>query len=270
MFAPAKSLTLYKDFNKDAKDMLTKSYSDAQKWKVECKYKGPKDTFFVNPTATSDGKFSADLEYVPSQCGAAVKVTFLPSTCNAKITASYQDRGHKVEGIVSKQGEYEVSHECRLQGRFSSHTKLVKNSVDVGFGLAVGPHCEVGCGAVYTVGMKTLNSWSMAGRFGCGCCTASLCVKDLKTAKTNVMMPLRMCPHPMRVGAEVECGHGKGWTGTFGVEAACVLVKGNTLKARVNKNKEWAVAYIAKLADNWTAAITLDKNLKPGVLLTHS
>ncbi|ORC79953.1 putative voltage-dependent anion-selective channel, partial [Trypanosoma theileri] len=122
MFAPAKSLTLYKDFNKDAKDMLTKSYSDAQKWKVECKYKGPKDTFFVNPTATSDGKFSADLEYVPSQCGAAVKVTFLPSTCNAKITASYQDRGHKVEGIVSKQGEYEVSHECRLQGRFSSHT----------------------------------------------------------------------------------------------------------------------------------------------------
>ncbi|KAF8291010.1 hypothetical protein TcBrA4_0115950 [Trypanosoma cruzi] len=77
-------------------------------------------------------------------------------------------------------------------------------------------------------------------------------------------------PHHVLVGAEVVCGRGQGWTGTLGFETACVLFKGNTLKARVNKNKEWAVVYIAKLVDNWTAAVTLDKNLKPGVLLTHS
>ncbi|ORC79952.1 putative voltage-dependent anion-selective channel, partial [Trypanosoma theileri] len=179
-------------------------------------------------------------------------------------------RGHKVEGIVSKQGEYEVSHECRLQGRFSSHTKLVKNSVDVGFGLAVAPHCEVGCGAVYQWDGKKDCNWTASCRYADAGRLVAVRTNKLQTYTTSLMSPVPTCPHPVRVGAEVECGHGKGWTGTFGVEAACVLVKGNTLKARVNKNKEWAVAYIAKLADNWTAAITLDKNLKPGVLLTHS
>ncbi|RNF05734.1 voltage-dependent anion-selective channel, partial [Trypanosoma conorhini] len=105
-FPTAASLTLYKDFHKDVNDMLTKSYSESEKWKVESKFKGPKDTLFVNPTATSDGKFSVDVEYAPSQCGAAVKATLQPYVRSAGLTVSYRYRGHKVEAVVRKCCDY--------------------------------------------------------------------------------------------------------------------------------------------------------------------
>ncbi|KEG09481.1 putative voltage-dependent anion-selective channel [Trypanosoma grayi] len=270
MIPAAKSLTFYKDYNKDVKDMLTKSYSNAQKWKVECKYKGPKDTIFVNPTATSDGKFSTDVEFVPSQCGAKLKLTFIPDCCDLKGTATYELKDHKIEAVVNKKGDYEVSHECKVQNRFSSHAKLVKNNAEVGLGLSVARYCQVGCGAAYQLDGKSGCDWTASCRYAEAGRVFAIRTDKLQSYTTSVMTPVPTCPHPVTVGAEVVCGRSKGWTGTLGVEAACVLFKKNSLKVRVNKDLEWAVAYIAKLADNWTAAVTLDKNLKPGVLLTHS
>ncbi|EKG07981.1 voltage-dependent anion-selective channel, putative [Trypanosoma cruzi] len=269
MLAAAKSLTLYKDFNKDVKDMLTKSYSDAQKWKLESKFKGPEDKLFVNPMATSDGKFSVDVEYAP-RCGAALKATLEPSTCNVNLTASYLCQGHKVEAVGKKNGEYELSHEFVMPSRMSSHAKLVNKTVEVGVATAVAPHCQVGCGALCTLDGKKDYDLTLGCRYAYAGYALAIRTNKLRSYTTSFVTPIPKCPHHVLVGAEVVCGRGQGWTGTLGFETACVLFKGNTLKARVNKNKEWAVVYIAKLVDNWTAAVTLDKNLKPGVLLTHS
>ncbi|RNF07368.1 putative voltage-dependent anion-selective channel [Trypanosoma rangeli] len=270
MFPVTKSLTLYKDFNKDAKDMLTKNYTESRKWKLESKFKGPKDRLFVNPSATSDGKFSVDVEYVAGQCDLGVKATLHPDINNAGLKVTYPYKGHKVEASVKKNGEYEVSHEFVLGGHMSSHARLVKNAVEMSLVAAVASQCQVGCGVTYQLDGKQGCEWTAAYRYAEAGRVVTVRTNKLRTYTASIVSPMPTVPHPVVVGAEVVCGHGQGWTGTLGLETACVLFKGNALKARVNKNKEWAVAYIAKLADNWTAAVTVDKNLKPGVLLTHS
>ncbi|AAQ15708.1 voltage-dependent anion-selective channel 1 [Trypanosoma equiperdum] len=270
MFAPAKSLVLYKDYHKDAKDLLTKNYSSAQKWKLESKFKGPKDKLILNPTVTSDGAFSTDLEYTISQCGAALKGTYATSTSNVTGTVTYHYKGHKIEGVVNKNGNYEVSHEGNFQGLLSLHEKLTKKTLEVGAGTAIGPYCSVGCGALYNLGAKGNCDWTASCRYArCGY-TAAVRTNKLNTYTTSITARVPKCPHRVVVGAEVVCGRGQPWTGVVGVEADCVLVKGNVLKARVNKKLEWAAVYIAKLIDNWTVAVTVDKSLKPGVLITHS
>lgn len=270
MFAPSKSLTLYKDFGKDVKDMLTKSYSEPQKWKVESKFKGPKDMLFVNPTATSDGKFSADVEFIPSYYDAALKVNVNPALDSAKLTATYKHADHTLEAVLNTKGDYELSHEALLHHHVSSHTKLVKDAVELGVGASVAPNCQVGCGARYLFGDKKDCEWSMSCRYAEGGRMIAVRTDRLQSYTTSFVAPLPSLQHRVFVGGEVVCGSGRECAWTAGAETDCLVFKGNRVKARVNHKKEWAVAYIARLADKWTAAVSFDKNMKPGVVFTHS
>nr|CCD13835.1 unnamed protein product [Trypanosoma congolense IL3000] len=270
MFVPTKTLVLYKDFHKDAKDLLTKNYSSSGKWKLESKFEGPKDRLIVNPTVTSDGVLTTDLEYSVSKCGAAFKASYLPTTSDITGTVTYQRRDHKVEGVASKGGKYEVSHEGNIHGLVSVHEKLTNNLLEVGLSTAVAPHCSVGCGAAYRLDGKSGCDWTAACRYARPGYTAAVRTNKLLTYTTSVTARVPECPHRVVLGAEVVCGRGQAWTGVLGVEVDCLVVKGNVLKARLNKELDWAFSYIAKLVDNWSVAVTVDKRLKPGFLITHS
>lgn len=271
---------LFKDYNKATSDFLTKNFQKANSWKIESKFKGPKDTFFVNPSASNDGKMDCSVEYAPSSCGAAVKVNVTPGGLdNLKTTASYNIDGHKIEAVLHKKGEkefdYEISHETTvLMGkRMSLNEKLTKNDVTLGLGVDVAPHCQVGCGAVYTLKGKQCN-WSVGCRYYQNGIEAAVHTRRLAQYISSFSMPFNMQMKSktitVNVAAETTCGHGEAFDATMGCECACPLFPSNIVKARVSRNMDWAIAYIAKLADNWTVSVSLDKQLKPGVLLSHS
>jgi hypothetical protein len=272
---------LFKDYNKATKDMLTKNYPAAGSWTVECKYKGPKETFFVNPQASSNGKISADIEYVAA-CNGGVKISITPEIAREiKATANYTLNGHKVEVVAQRKGDnfrYELSHETcvALSKRASINEKLTPEQVELGMGIDVAPNCQVGCGAVYNRKANDCN-WNFGCRWAEKGYEIAIRTNRLRTYQSSASVPWKFTfrgnPCTVRGAVEVECGHGRGEQGTgvtLGVEATCPVLPANTIKARVSRNKDWAVSYIAKMADNWTVSVSVDKNMKPGVLLTHS
>lgn len=256
-------MSLFKDFNKDAKDLLSKNYSDAGKWKVESKFKGPKDVLYVNPQATNGG-VSVDFEYASSAFPVKAKVNVTPAL-DAKVTATYDADGHKLEVVADKALEYEVSYEGKL-GKVSLNDKLTKKGVDAGVAYAVASKCQVGAGVTY--GFNGSLAWTAGARYSDAGRLVAIVTSQLKSYSTSLLLPLSCCDRKTTVAAQVDCGSGK-FAATVGAETACVLFPQNTLRVRVNNNLEWAVAYITKFSDNWKAAVTVDASLKPGVLITR-
>ncbi|KAK7199011.1 voltage-dependent anion-selective channel [Novymonas esmeraldas] len=271
---------LFKDYNKATKDLLTKSYPVADKWVIECKHKGAKDTFFINPQASSDGRISADVEYIAA-CNGGLKITVTPDVLRElKGTAHYTVSGHKVEVVLHRKKDtlrYEISHETcvALSKRASINEKVTPEQVELGMGIDVAPNCQVGCGAVYSIGGKDCN-WNVGCRYAEKGYEVAIRTNRLRSYHTSASAPWSFTLHGnkcvVRAAVEVECGPARGDKGvaaTAGLEATCPVLPANTIKARVNRDLDWAVAYIAKMADNWTACVSVDKNLKLGVQLTH-
>ncbi|KPI84981.1 putative voltage-dependent anion-selective channel [Leptomonas seymouri] len=282
--APVKQYTtpsLFKDYNKATKDLLTKNFPAAGQWTVEGKHKGALDSFFVNPQVSANGKVSADVEYVAA-CNGGVKFSITPELeRDLKATAHYTVSGNKMEVAVQRKGDdfrYEISHEtCVALSKLASiNEKLTPEQVELGMGIDVAPNCQVGCGAVYDRKANDCN-WNVGCRWAEKGWEVAIRTNRFRTYHSSASIPFHFALHgrpcTVRTAAEVECGRVRGDKGadvTFGVEATCPVLPINTIKARVNRNKDWAVAYIAKMADNWIVSVSLDKSLKPGVQLTHS
>ncbi|AYU75648.1 voltage-dependent anion-selective channel -putative / VDAC [Leishmania donovani] len=273
--------SLFKDYNKLTKDLLAKDFPTANKWVLECKYKGPKDTFFINPKASSDGKISAEIEYVAA-CNGGLKVTVTPEIMREiKATAHYTIQGHKMEVALQRLQDkyhYEISHETcvALSKRASINEKLTPTHVELGMGIDVAPNCQVGCGATYDIGANDCN-WNIGCRYAGRGCEMAIRTNRLQTYHTSASAPCSFMFNgnrcTVRAAVEVVCGRGRGDKGvavTAGMEATCPVHPANTIKARVDRDMKWVVAYIAKMADNWTACLSLDENMRVGVQMTHS
>jgi hypothetical protein len=256
-------MSYYKDFNKDVKDLLTKNYTDAGKWKVESKFKGSKDKLFINPQATNNGA-SVDVEYQTSCCPAKLKVNVNPAL-EATVTATYEDKGHKVEVSTNKDLAYEVSYELKYN-QLRINEKLTQKAVDSGLAFSVAPHCQIGAGLGY--GLKDGKvSWTAGVRYSDAGRLVSVVTNQLKTYTTGLLFPFKIADRKVTAAAQVDCG--SKFTATVGLETGCIICPSSTVRARVNNEGKWAFAHISKLPDNWKAAITVDANLKPGLTLTR-
>ncbi|GET85480.1 hypothetical protein, conserved [Leishmania tarentolae] len=273
--------SLFKDYNKLTKDLLTKDFAAPNKWVLECKHKGAKDTFFINPKASSDGKISADIEYVAA-CNGGLKVTVTPEIMREiKATAHYTIQGHKMEVALQRLQDkyhYEISHETcvALSKRASINEKITPTQVELGMGIDVAPNCQVGCGALYNIGANDCN-WNIGCRYAAKGFEMAVRTNRLQTYHTSASVPLSFtCKGNtcmMRAAVEVGYGRGrgdKGVTVTAGMGATCPVYPGNTIKARVDRDMKWAVSYIAKMADNWTACVSVDEKMRVGVQMTHA
>ncbi|CAJ1015713.1 hypothetical protein, conserved [Leishmania lindenbergi] len=273
--------SLFKDYNKSTNDLLNKNFPAANTWVLECKYKGPKDTFFINPHVNSSGKMLADIEYVAA-CNGGLKVTLTPDIMRElKGTAHYTLHGHKVEVMVQRlqnKCHYEISHEtCVALSKLASiNEKITPEHVELGMGIDVAPNCQVGCGAVYNICANDCN-WNFGCRYADKGFEVALRTNRFKTYHTSASFPcsFMLCGNKcvVRAAVEVVCGRGRGDKGTAvtaGIESTCPVLPANTIKARMNCDMNWVVAYIAKMADNWAVCLSLDENLKVGVQLTHS
>ena len=257
-------MTYYKDFNKDVKDLLTKNYTDAGVWKAEGKKKGPKDQLFINVNGTSSSAVNVDAEFNPSGCGAKVKVNVDPAL-KWKLTASYEEKGHKVEVVTDKALNYEVSYDGKVAGVAISE-KLTTKSVETGLSYAVAKQVEVGGSAAFAFKDSSLK-WALGVRYACGKYLANVQTTQLQKYVTGVSLPVPFAGKTATVAAQVECGQGA-FAATVGTEIPCVLVPGNALRLRVTDKLAWSAAYIAKLPNSIKAAISFDAKLKPGLLIT--
>lgn len=270
---------LFKDYNKATKDLINKQYTAPGVWKMECKFKGPVDQFYINPQVSSNSRISADIEYVTS-CGGSAKVTLTPEDLDdIKATGVYNYAGHRIEAVATKKGgqyDCEVMHETclPLAVDVSINEKITRNNVEVGIGAAVAPGFQIGCGAIYNVKGKDCN-WTIGGRYAAAGYEIAITTNRLKTYNTTASIPVTIPiggPRSIIIAAETTCGYNVAnkWHGTIGVETNCPMIPANKLKARVDRNKAWAIAYVVSFADKWTMAVSVDASKKAGVLLTHS
>ena len=243
--------------------MLTKNFQDAAKWKVESKFKGPKDTVYVNPQASNDG-VNVDVEYNFSCCPTKLKLNVNPAN-KTKLTTTYEGFG-KLEASVTNDLDYEVSFEKKF-GDIAVNDKLTKKAFEAGLAFAAAKFASVGAGIVYNLEKSAL-SWSAGVRYTQNGVIVDVVTNNLQTYTTGVQAQHDIAGKSVTVGAQVDCGN-KGFKGTVAVETSCPLFPKNTARVRVDNNFKWALVYISKLSDNWKAAISVDASLKPGLLLTR-
>ena len=261
------SVTLFKDFNKETKDLLTKNYMGAGKWKLESKVKGANDQLFINPAATNDG-ITVDAEYKTSQYPVAIKTTFTP-TAVKKTTVTYTDKAY---------GKFEVATDCKFDApEFSYETifkgvsiteKITKKASEALVAYAPIPALTVGAAINYAFDSKAIKS-TLGARYSCKECgiVANATTNDFKAFTAGAIYNVDVKGTKGQVAAQVDYSKAAGAKVAFGGETGCQFIKGNSLRFRVDTDKKFTAAYIAKLK-TWTAALTIHQNLKFGATFT--
>ncbi|CAD2212777.1 hypothetical protein, conserved [Angomonas deanei] len=277
--------SLFKDYNKASKDILNKNHSAAGKWKLESKHKCAPNSVVINPSATNND-ISCDIEYV-HPCGGAVKVMVSPQGYdNYKNTFTYEKNGHKVESVMHLQENgkvlMELSHQTSVlfHKRASINEKISRHNVELGLGVDVAPQCQVGCGATYNFLKKDCN-WNIGCRYfnQKSKCECAITTNRLKTYTTSMSGPLHVTvplecfkkgnAATMMLAMETVCGKDVPFVATVGVETKCPLHPENIIKAKINNAKKWTLSYVTT-GGHWSAAVSIDNSLKPGVVFTHN
>ena len=265
----------FKDFNKEAKDLLTKNYPVGGTWKFEAKEKAADRTPTVSTTADWSAKganLSADLEYNMKEFALDTKTTFTQDgAVKPKITYK-PAAGHKVEASLkglSADADFEIVYEGNLSGALVMD-KITKKAAEVQVAYAVS-NFSVGAGATYAFN-KGLAGWSAGVRFVQAGITGSVVTKDAKTYTTGLYYPLKLSCCTVKTAVQVDCGNGKSNV-VVGAEAplACCNLP-LTLRAKVAQDASCAVSVIKKLANNWTAVLSVQYKgsvSKVGVQLTR-
>lgn len=266
----------FKDFNKEAKDLLTKNYPAAGTWKIEAKEKGGDRTFVLSPTAdwkgASKASLAVDIDYNMKEYALKTK-TNVNANGNVKPKVTYDCcPGHKIEATLnslSADSDFEITYEGAVAGALV-YDKVTKTQAEAQLAYPVGP-VVVGASVVFAY-EKGLKSWGVGARYSDKMFTASLVTKDLKTYTTAVYAPLSISGNKILVGAQVDCGHNK-CDVTVGAEANLACCCGIDAKLRVKATQAGAVSLsvIRKFVNNWTATIAVEVKdvTKFGVQLTR-
>ena len=260
------SVTPFKDFNKETKDLLTKNYMGAGKWKLESKVKGGNDQLFINPAATNEG-ITVDVEYKASAQPIAVKTTFSPSALK-KTTVTFTDKvyGKFEVATDAKFDAPEFSYESVFKG-VSVHEKLTKKASEAFLAFSPIPVLSLGASANYTFDTKAVKT-SLGARYSCKECglVANATTNDFKAFTVGAIYNVALNEIKGQVAAQVD--YSKNATKiALGGETGCLFFKSNAIRVRVDSDKNITAAYIAKLK-SWTAAITVHQNLKFGATFT--
>lgn len=275
--------TLYKDYNKDIKDLLTKNHCTPGEWKIENKAKATKGNYAIGTTSNARGEVSVDVEGLTVDGICYGKLTLTPKALNdVKATVRLENyQGHKVEGIVQKKGNsmnnvsFEVNHETLqpvLNGRVRVHDKVTDKAVDLGLSMAAADGVQVGCGASYNIKAQSC-SWSLGCRAAATkTTTVALQTTTLKNLDAWVMTTAPIHPKfTPRVAVNVKYNvASKAVESSVGAEWSCQVIQGNTAKARIDQNMKWLLSYVAALRGGWTLVVSFDAQMKAGLTLTRN
>lgn len=247
----------YKDFDKDVKDLLNKQYGSA--WKIESKFKGPKDSVWINPMADSKG-VTVDVEYDCSKTGLKLKASVNPElTVKPKVT--YEVGGNKVE--VSTQSDvrnldYEVNYELKEKG-FAASANLTKKAVKASAVVSVAHHCVVGADVTHDLSGKNALGYTLGSRYNAKGTILNASTSAFKSFSVGVYKGLNIANKNVTTGAIVTYPNPKI---QVGAEMPCLICPDQQVKFRINSDLQYAVAVIRKFGDNWKAALSWESTSK--------
>ena len=278
----------FKDFDKDAKDLINKKFQNGQ-WKVECKAKGPKDQFYVNPICDK-GAVSLDINF---DCSAAkTKMTVHQSgKVSGKVTMSHacsiiDGVNHTVEvgdaiklagcdiAAACKSYEAEVSHEMKHKMFHTKYAANFGNGKGCSSSLAVSfdPCSCAAIGASATLAGTALKEMSAGCRFTSHGLIAAVVANNKGNATCSAKYPIEIKGHKVQVATQRAKNNNKGMQYSFGAQMQCPF-SGSTVKLRCQPHIGYGVCFIRKFNDIWEAALsaewTDDHKPKFGLLLTH-
>ncbi len=283
---------MFKDFAKEAKDLLTKNTAEgkatkeqttaypAPLWKVESKLK-PKvgDAVVVNPVGDAKG-VSANIEFiVPQVDGFKGKIAVSGKYQDTKPTFTFENSGRKVEATVKSVEKYK-DYEASVEDKQKTYAALVKatpgkveaelaapigNGISVGFGgeIATSPFAvsKYSFGAKYNVGKNANFSFVSAGAAASLTITAAFDIPQVKLEGK-----------PISTAALIEFDRTKSalkWTlGVAGQVPACPL-GGSSWKAKIDNTFAVSLSHFIELA-GWKVATTYDvKQGAAGIIFTR-
>lgn len=221
---------------------------------------------------------------------------------NYKLTAAYDFCGQHAELILSGKGgntNVEAVHQCLAAACpalpnviASTDAKVTREFAELGLATSVAPHCYLGASGQYNY-----KSRECRYSFGVRYCDPTVlrgsevtvqAINQAQNIKTNLLLPLgalldtyvlSKCPakdffKTIRLSAETVCpskrGSGAGIQWAVGAELPCPARPADAIKCSFNDKKEWNTCYVFAVNSSWTAAVSIDQALKPGVLFTHN
>jgi len=238
----------------NVKDFLTKNYAEGGAWQIESKFKGPDRKIFVNPHANSKG-INVDVEYGIKEYGIKTK-TNITDKLGVKPTVTYEQGAHKVEFTTDRSWKHELKYEGKV-GPATLLETLTATDATASVAVLVAPGISVGGAATYSLGASEIKSWEAGALYSANNITADVYTIALKKYVAGVKFPFAVAGQAVTVGAQVDHSE-KGSVVTVGVETKCVLCDCAKIRAKVRSTGAFAVSYIAKLSDNWTASVTFD------------
>lgn len=220
----------------------------------------------------------------------------LPQKHNVSVTVQQRDNCKGADGrCMGCPVAYEIAHDGALPlpaavnsllfsksfpRKISMHETLTNEKLDVGFGIAAAPHCFFGLGAKYQIKEKKCN-WEIASKYHHPSLGMNIfcSTQRLEKMRFGVHLPMSQCCNcsfmqkhlPLVVGATAEVDPKK--VSMSLVEAVCEVkcpkYPENTLKLKINKNMDVICSYVVRAAAGWTAAVSVDKDLRTGLSFTH-
>lgn len=300
----------YNDFEKPIKDFATVGFSAPDSWKVDVKDKhGSDGVIYCNPTASSQksAKVGAEIGY-NATCGGKIKVnakggeellnskwtlSYL-TKCKQDISVAFQKKDEKEVAPHTCPVEYDITHKGVVQlpaainnalfpkapRSLSLFESLSNTNLTVGFGVAAAPHCFFGVGSTYDIKAHTCN-WTVSSKYHHtpSGLDAFVALQQLKKVSGGLRIPLQNAcsftkkhylPITVGVRGSVPVNKPKDLKVDAICEVQCQLCRSNTLKIKVNEAMEVVAAYTIKAAKGWTVALSVDRNLRPGLTLTHA
>jgi len=260
---------LFKDFAKDAKDLVEKNYTEVGQWKVESKFSVPDKDVFIAPQVEivkskapqpfDEYVLKVDVGYNVKQYGLKTKTTVSQKAIEPTIT--YDADGHKVEVAFGKR---EMTYEFK-SGKVAINDKLTEKGINAAVAYEVLKGATVGADADYDFTKKAVTNWSAGAVYADKRFTVAVTTKALKSFVTGVSFPVKISQVPnLKLAVYADCSAAdKSKTKiTVGSEFGCPLGCAFTFRVKVDNSAKVSLAVIRKFADGWKAALTLDSSFK--------
>jgi hypothetical protein len=262
-------MPLFKDFNKDVKDLLTKNLN-VNEWKLEFKSKAPLDQLFVVPIV-ENGVMSLDAHFNCTQTGLQTK-TRISQDCVFKPEITYDSGDHKLklkqgglkcpcsgDGTVIKGGvttEYEYNaNGLSLNDEIAWSSKPV---ITAGAAYEIAPKAFVGLGLTFDLGKSALTKWSAGARYthdGWLQVNATYDNKGVVTVGALETFGEVLCAKNVKVATQFATD-GSGLT--VGTEFFCTVTQGTVRTRWSQKCNGVVVSWAKTLAQNWRFAVNYD------------
>lgn len=260
---------LYKDYSKEASDLLSKNFTDAGLLLIENKYKGADQTVFINPQLEKAGP-KLDVQYNDKSKGMKYK---LGVTLRGfpEITVGHELGPHSSELSTGKQ---QFTYDYKY-GVLAYHVRLSTKDVTKTMSWECCKHAAIGGGVVYDYTAQAFSWFSLGFYYSC-CPEFRVSVQASRTKGTfhyhtagyyAFNNELLKC---VKLGLVAHCGQKDGAKVSAGTEFGCPFGSGATLRLKMDNTFVASLAAIRKFAGGWTASVAIDsKNKKPGFLFTH-